>query len=141
MFGDPPWVFKRIPGIDNIISSLRTRAADAEKELKGLRELKSPRFARLFPSWDQLLYLSYVHRIAFQMSMNIAVLMLGHEEATRYPPIRSKDFWTFNAYTEESKMVKLLPELIKWTGIYCEATLEGAKAVIAHYAKSSSATS
>lgn len=42
----------------------------------------------------------------------LSMLTDWHEEATRYPPIRSRDFWTSDAYMPDKPLVKSLPNLI-----------------------------
>jgi HEPN domain-containing protein len=128
------------PGMDTVIASLRTQAKQAEEALKAMKRMNTSQVANLLSDPEFIFYFSYIQGIAFQMAMNIAVLTMWHEEAPRYPPIRDSDYWTFDAYTKDARLVKLLPELIKWTAVYCEAALEGSKAVLAHYSRQISIT-
>lgn len=127
-------------GIDSTISSLRTQARQAEEALKAIRMLKTPKLTKLLSDPEYIFYFSHIQGMAFQMAMNIAVLTMWHEEAPRYPPVRDSDYWVFNPYTKDAKLVTLLPELTKWTATYCEAAYQGSQAVLAHYRKHASLT-
>ena len=125
------------PGLETTISALRTRASQAEKEMEAMKLFKSPETLKLVSDADYILYFGYIRGIAFHMAMNLAVLTMFHEEPPRYPPLGPKDYWTFDAYGADSKFVKLLPELLEWTGMFCDATFEGSKMVVSHYSKTS----
>lgn len=122
------------PGLQTTVSALRNRANQAEKELQAIKVFRSPKLAKWLSDPDFIFYFSYIRGIAFHMAMNLAVVTMFHEQPPRYPPL-GRDYWKFDAYGSDSGFVKLLPELIKWTTIYCEATEAGSKSVIAHYSK------
>jgi HEPN domain-containing protein len=127
-------------GIDTTISSLRTQASQAEEGLKGIKMLKTMKMTKLLSDPEHIFYFSHIQGMAFQMALNMAVLTMWHEEAPRYPPVRDSDYWIFNPYTKDTKLVRLLPELTKWTVTYCEAAYQGSQAVLAHYRKHASVT-